>query len=93
MIFEERQVEKNNFSSRAIFLFVIVGISFLAVIIQVFALQVSSYSSYELAALNNKNYAIPIQPLRGEIFDRNGYLYHGRVKVLAEAARESGLKF
>jgi large subunit ribosomal protein L18 len=27
------------------------------------------------------------------IFDRNGYLYHGRVKSLADSAREAGLKF
>ena len=73
MIFEERQVEKNNFSSRAIFLFVLVGACFVAVLFQVFALQVSSYNSYELAALNNKNYAVPIQPLRGEILDRKGF--------------------
>jgi large subunit ribosomal protein L18 len=41
-------------------------------------------------AIAEKAMAAGISTVR---FDRNGYLYHGRVKSLADAAREAGLKF
>ncbi len=31
--------------------------------------------------------------IKAVVFDRNGYLYHGRVKALADSAREAGLQF
>ena len=33
-----------------------------------------------------------VQGIKQALFDRNGYKFHGRVKALAEAAREAGLK-
>ena len=33
------------------------------------------------------------QKIESVVFDRNGYLYHGRIKAFADAAREAGLKF
>ena len=31
--------------------------------------------------------------IKGIVFDRNGYLYHGRIKAVSDGAREAGLKF
>nr|WP_319399990.1 50S ribosomal protein L18 [uncultured Carboxylicivirga sp.] len=54
-----------------------------------------SGSKSEKAALVGKNIAEVAAKagITSVVFDRNGYLYHGRVKQLAEAAREAGLKF
>lgn len=52
-------------------------------------------SKGEIAALVGKMIAEKAQSagITTVVFDRNGYLYHGRVKQLADAAREAGLKF
>lgn len=47
------------------------------------AKQVGSMIAEKIKALN----------ISTIVFDRGGYLYHGRVKALADAAREGGLKF
>jgi len=49
--------------------------------------EVASIVGKEVAALATKAGVDKV------VFDRNGYQYHGRVKSLAEGAREGGLKF
>ncbi|WP_026461696.1 50S ribosomal protein L18 [Adhaeribacter aquaticus] len=49
--------------------------------------EASSTVGKELAAKAQE------QGITSVVFDRSGYLYHGRVKSLAEGAREAGLKF
>ena len=60
-------------------------------------------SSLGLEAMTNKEQAAKVGELIAKkaieagittvVFDRNGYLYHGRVKEVADAARNGGLKF
>ena len=63
----------------------------------------ASASSLGLEKMNKTEQATKVGQLIAEkaqaagittvVFDRNGYLYHGRVKALADAAREGGLNF
>ncbi|MBU2018971.1 MAG: 50S ribosomal protein L18 [Bacteroidetes bacterium] len=54
-----------------------------------------SVSKVDQAAVVGKELAVKALKAGVEsvVFDRNGYLYHGRVKSLADSAREGGLKF
>ena len=59
------------------------------------SLKLENGSNIEAAALVGKDIAQKAlaKKITTIVFDRSGYIYHGRVKALAEAAREAGLKF
>ena len=83
--------EKKNFFNRLIIIYTFFGLLFLYFLYKTFSLQVSSYTDYEIAALENKTREILIQPRRGIIFDRNGYKYHGRIKAVGDAIRNANI--
>ncbi len=57
--------------------------------------ELEGKSKSERAGLVGKTVAerAKAQGIESVVFDRGGYLYHGRIKALAEGAREGGLKF
>ena len=59
------------------------------------SLKLENGSNVEAATAVGKDIAEKAlaKKLETIVFDRSGYIYHGRVKALAEAAREAGLKF
>ena len=59
------------------------------------ALKLESSSNIEAATTVGADIAKKAleKNITNVVFDRGGYVYHGRVKALAEAAREAGLKF
>lgn len=59
------------------------------------ALKIENGSNVEAAAAVGKDIAEKAiaKKINNVVFDRSGYVYHGRVKAVAEAAREAGLKF
>ena len=59
------------------------------------ALKLENGSNVEAASKVGKDIAEKAlaKKIKKVVFDRSGYIYHGRVKALAEAAREAGLDF
>ena len=59
------------------------------------ALNIKNGGNIEAAKLVGKDIAEKCNKLKIKkvVFDRGGYLYHGRVEALADAARENGLEF
>ena len=58
-------------------------------------LKIKNGGNVEGAKLVGKDIALKAKKagITNVVFDRGGYLYHGRVAALAEAARENGLEF
>ena len=69
---EERVVEKKSFFNRLIIIYLFFALVFIFFLERTYSLQISEFSNYEIAAIENKTKEVLVQPVRGIIYDRNG---------------------
>ena len=72
MDFHERQLERQSFTQRSLLVASLLLIFIVVILFRTFSLQISNFTEFDKASLNNRTYSVPVQPLRGKILDRNG---------------------
>ncbi len=72
MDFHERQIERQSFTQRSLLVASLLLIFIVVILFRTFSLQISNFTEFDKASLNNRTYSVPVQPLRGKILDRNG---------------------
>ena len=69
---EERALEKKSFFKRLIIIYLLLGFIFIFFLQRTYSLQISEFTDYQIAALENKTKEVLVQPVRGIIYDRDG---------------------
>ena len=88
----ERFIEKRSFFNRLIIVYVFFGFAFSFFLYQTYSLQVSEYSEYETAAIENKTKEVLVQPIRGIIYDRSGKIIVNNVPTYDLIIRPSKIR-
>lgn len=88
----ERFIEKRSFFNRLIIVYVFFGFVFSFFLYQTYSLQVSEYSEYETAAIENKTKEVLVQPIRGIIYDRSGKIIVNNVPTYDLIIRPSKIR-
>ena len=89
---EERYIEKRSFFNRLILVYAFFGFVFSFFLYQTYSLQVSEYSEYETAAIENKTKEFLVQPIRGIIYDRSGKIIVNNVPTYDLIIKPSQIK-
>jgi penicillin-binding protein 2 len=88
----ERFIEKRSFFNRLIIVYAFFGFAFSFFLYQTYSLQVSEYSEYESAAIENKTKEVLVQPIRGIIYDRSGKIIVNNVPTYDLIIRPSKIR-